>query len=87
MIERLERSLSRFAIPGLVRYVVALNALVLILFKIAPKSAHVLALTRACILRGELWRLASGIFLPTTPDYSWIILYLMYTSSLGSLLG
>ena len=28
VLDRLERALSRFAIPGLIRYIVALNALV-----------------------------------------------------------
>jgi hypothetical protein len=86
MIERLERSLSRFAISGLIRYVVALNALVFILVTIEPNYAGALELNRAAILHGELWRLVSWIFLPTTLDYFWIIFYLMFTWWLGDLL-
>jgi hypothetical protein len=86
MIERLERSLSRFAIPGLIRYVVALNALVFILVTLTPEYAQVLELNRAAILHGEVWRLVTWIFLPTTQSFFWIIFYLMFTWWLGDLL-
>ncbi len=86
MIERLERSLSRFAIPGLVRYVVALNALVFILVSQNPAFAQFLQLDRTAILQGEIWRLVTWIFLPTTQSFFWIIFYLMFTWWLGDLL-
>lgn len=86
MIERLERSLSRFAIPGLIRYVVALNALVFILVTFDPNFEQFLVLDRAAILHGEVWRLVSWIFIPTTQSFFWIIFYLMFTWWLGDLL-
>ena len=86
MIDRLERHLARFAIPVLIRYVVALNALVFILVTLSPEYARVLALDPAAILRGEVWRLASWIFLPQTQSFFWIIFYLMFTWWLGDLL-
>lgn len=84
--DRLERALSRFAIPGLIRYVVGLNALVFLLLLISPAYAQTLALDRGAILRGEVWRLVSWIFLPETTDYFWIIFYLMFTWWIGDLL-
>jgi hypothetical protein len=86
MIKRLERTLGRFAIPGLIRYVVALNALVFILVTLSPEYGQVLELNRSAILRGEVWRLASWIFLPTTLDFFWVIFYLMFTWWIGDLL-
>ncbi|TSA35211.1 MAG: hypothetical protein D4R65_05020 [Verrucomicrobiaceae bacterium] len=86
MIERLERHLSRFAIPGLIRYVVALNALVFLLVHLNPDYAQVLALDRGEILHGEIWRLVSWIFLPDTQSLFWIIFYLLFTWWLGDLL-
>ena len=86
VFDRLERALSRFAIPGLIRYVVALNALVFLLVHITPDYAQVLALDRAAILRGEVWRLVSWIFLPETKDFFWILFYLMFTWWIGDLL-
>ena len=86
MIERLERTLSRFAIPGLIRYIVALNALVFLLVSLNPGFEQILELDRAAILRGEVWRLVSWIFLPTTQSFFWIIFYLLFTWWLGDLL-
>lgn len=86
MIDRLERLLSRFAIPGLIRYVVALNALVFILVRLNPDYAQVLALDRTAILNGEVWRVVSWIFLPQTTSFFWIFFYLMFTWWLGDLL-
>jgi len=86
MMKRLEQSLSRFAIPGLVRYVVALNALVFILVTLSPGYAQLLDLNSDAILRGEVWRLVSWVFLPQTDSFFWIIFYLMFTWWLGDLL-
>ena len=86
MIERLERHLARFAIPGLIRYVVALNALVFVLLKLNPGYAAGLAPDRAAVLRGEVWRLASWIFIPETESYFWIAFYLLFVWWLGDLL-
>ena len=86
MIERLERHLSRFAIPGLIRYVVALNALVFILVTLSPDYAQALMLDPAAIRHGEVWRLVSWIFLPQTQSFFWILFYLLFTWWLGDLL-
>jgi len=86
MMAQLERVFARFAIPGLIRYVVALNALVFLLVHLNPDYAQVLALDRAAILRGEVWRVVSWIFLPETQSLFWIIFYLLFTWWLGDLL-
>ncbi|HEY5811917.1 MAG TPA: hypothetical protein VIT23_04615, partial [Terrimicrobiaceae bacterium] len=62
-LDRLERHLSRFAIPRLIRYVVVLNALVFILVRLDPRYLSVLVLDRDAILQGEVWRLVSWIFI------------------------
>ncbi len=50
--ELAERHLSRFAIPGLIRIVVILNALVFLLVALNPEYVRVLMLDRNAILRG-----------------------------------
>jgi hypothetical protein len=86
MTARIERLLSRFAVTGLIRYIVALNALVFILVTANPDFAGALALDPAAIRRGEVWRLASWIFLPEMQSPLWMIFYLMFTWWLGELL-
>jgi hypothetical protein len=86
LLDRLEKSLGRFAIPGLIRYVVALNALVFILITINPDYASALELDPAAVLRGEVCRLASWIFIPDTMSMFWILFYLLFTWWIGEML-
>ncbi len=86
MIERLDRTFSRFAIRGLIRYIVALNALVFILVTVSPEYADALSFNSAAIQRGEVWRLVSWIFLPNTQSPLWVLFYLMFTWWLGDIL-
>jgi hypothetical protein len=86
LLDWLERHLSRFAIPRLIRYVVALNALVFILLTLDPKYVSVLVLDRDAILQGQVWRLVSWIFIPDTLSPIWVIFYLMVVWWTGELL-
>ena len=86
IIDRLEKWLGRFAIQGLIRYVVALSALVFILVTINPGYSAMLSLNSHAILQGEVWRLASWIFIPETTSFFWIIFYLGFTWWIGDML-
>ena len=86
ILDRLERRFARFAIPGLVRYVVALNALVFILVTLDPKYLLALVLDREAILQGQVWRLASWVFIPDTFNFIFIIFYLMVVWWTGDIL-
>lgn len=86
MINRLEKRLGPYAIQGLIRYVVAMNALVFILLKINPTYVEALKLDHSAVLKGEIWRLASWIFIPETTGMFWIIFYLMFTWWIGDML-
>lgn len=85
-LDTLERRFGGLAIPGLIRYVVALNALVFLLIISNPSYADVLNLNRAAILNGEIWRLVSWIFVPNTTSFFWILFYLMFTWWCGDML-
>ncbi len=86
LLATLERRFGRFAIPGLIRYVVVLNALVFLLVKLDPRYVTALVLDRDLILQGEVWRLVTWIFVPNTLDFLWILLVLYFTWFLGDLL-
>lgn len=86
ILDRFEHIFARFALPGLIRYVVALNALVFILLKLNPGYAQLLVLDRTAILQGEVWRLISWIFLPGTMSWILIFFYLSFIWWLGDLL-
>ena len=64
LLDSLERRYGRFALPGLIRVVVALTALVYLLALFNPGFISVLTLDPARILKGEVWRLFTYIFIP-----------------------
>lgn len=86
-LDKLERNFGRFAIPGLIRYVVMLNALVFILLMLDPKYVSLIDLNAGRILQGEVWRLFTWIFIPPA---GWgmlgFFLYMWFTFFLGDTL-
>ena len=89
-LDRLEHRFGRFAIPGLIRYVVALNALVYILVKVInPNFIFLLALLPGRILHGEIWRLVTYIFIPQfgsfiLPEWLGAAMYLLFLWWVGN---
>jgi hypothetical protein len=86
ILDRLEKTLGRFAIPGLIRYVVALNALVFILLTLQPDYIQALQLDPIAFKNGEIWRAVTWIFIPETMSFFWILFYLIFTWWLGDML-
>lgn len=74
---------ERCAIPGLIRYVALLNALVFILHLLAPGYLSALELDPRLILSGQVWRLVTWIFIPETLSPLWIFFALLFLLYLG----
>src|ERR1043166_6627996 len=66
-LDKLERRFGFLAIPGLIRIVVMFTALVCVLAYIDQHFISVLDLKPALIKRGQVWRLVTYIFIPTSP--------------------
>jgi len=79
-LDALERRFSPFAIPGIIRYVVALNALVYILTLASPGYQDLIKLSPELIMQGQVWRLFTWIFIPPTmsPIFIFFALMLMW---------
>ena len=71
------------AIPGLIRYVALLNALVFILHLLAPGYLSVLELDPRMVLSGQVWRLVTWIFIPETLSPLWIFFALLFLFYIG----
>jgi hypothetical protein len=88
LLDRLESRFGRFAISGLIRYVVALNALVYILYKLNPEFLMALVLSPERILQGEVWRLVTYIFIPQfgglLPEWFNAAMYLVFLWWVGN---
>lgn len=87
-IDSLERKFGRYAIPGLVRIIVALNAIVFIIYKIEPAFVYSLVLVPQLVLQGQVWRLVTYLFIPDvggSPAYDtlFVILYLWFMWFIG----
>lgn len=88
-IDSLEARFGRFAIPGLVRIIVAFNALVFVLYLLDKHFLELIHLDKNLILQGQVWRLVSYIFIPSLgrwwvmPDYLWLVFWLLFILMLG----
>ena len=60
----LERRFGHLAIPGLMRVVVMFNVLVYLMMWSKPAFAEMLTLRPERVMTGEVWRLATYIFIP-----------------------
>ncbi|MEO7166557.1 MAG: rhomboid family intramembrane serine protease [Spartobacteria bacterium] len=83
LLDSLERRFGRFAIPNLIRIVAGFNALVFILARLNPEFVRMLDLNRPAILSGEVWRLVTYIFIPTTNSPIWILFVLLFLWFIG----
>ena len=81
-LDKLERRFGFLGVPGLIRIIIGLTALVWILVQLNPGFRFVLDLDPSRILRGEIWRLITYVFLPQTSSL-WVILALWFLWYIG----
>ena len=81
--DRFRSALDQCAIPGLIRFVVLLNALVFILHLLAPGFISMLTLDPNRVLHGQIWRLFTWIFIPETLSPIWIFFALLFLLYVG----
>jgi hypothetical protein len=85
LLARLERSIGRFAIPNLITIIVAGMGLVWAM----QTFAHVdvmprITLDMGAVLRGEVWRLVTFLFIPMGSSLIWVLVNLYFTWWVGS---
>jgi membrane associated rhomboid family serine protease len=82
-LDKLERRFGFLGIPGLMRILVGFTALVFVLIWLNPDFRFLLKLDPVRILRGEVWRLITYIFLPQTYSPLWLVLALWFLWFVG----
>lgn len=86
VLDRLDRKFGHLAIKGLMTYIVGLNLAVYFLSYIDPTGnlSNKLALHPSLVLKGEVWRLITYIFIPPAASMLWILLVLYFYFMIGS---
>lgn len=81
-LDKLERKYGKYAIKGLMTYIVGISGFVYLLNMMDTRGTYIskLALIPALVMRGEVWRLITYIFIPPSASAIFIIfaLYLYY---------
>ncbi|MCY6484958.1 hypothetical protein OW763_11450 [Clostridium aestuarii] len=81
--DKLERKFGNIAIRNLMMYIVALNGLVFLLTYVNPTYINTLTLVPDLIMKGEVWRLITYIFIPPAFSPIWIIFVLHFYYMVG----
>lgn len=91
LMDKLQRKFGRYAIRNLMLYIVAGMALVYVLDMIAAPVmgsglSHLLMFNRSAILRGQIWRLVTFIFIPPSSSMLFIFFALYFDYLVGTAL-
>src|SRR6201984_1746728 len=82
-LDKLERRFGFLGIPGLIRIVIGFTALVYVLVYLNRGFELFLTLDPALILKGQVWRLVTYIFIPQTFSPLWVLLALWFLWFIG----
>ena len=89
-LDKLERRIGFVAVPGLLRYVGFLTALVFVLEKVNPGYLRLLDLDPVAVMHGQVWRLITYIFIPQMasmlplPDWVNVAFYVLFLWWMGN---
>jgi hypothetical protein len=85
-LDRLEKKLGKYSIKNLMLYITVLNGVVFILQYLAPEADFVnkLTLVPSLVLKGEVWRLVTFLFIPMSFHPFWIIFTLYFYYMIGT---
>jgi hypothetical protein len=84
LLARLERRFGRWALHNLTWYVVGLGAIVFVLEFAKPGFTSMLVLDPDLVMRGEVWRLVTFLFIPPDTSPLWILFALYLTWMFGT---
>lgn len=80
-ISRLERNYEDWHIPQLAVFIVGMNAAIYVLSMVRPEFQAMLSLEPSLVLKGQVWRAVTFLFIPPSISPLWMFfwLYLLYT--------
>lgn len=81
---KLERKFGKFCIPNLMLYIVLTMLAVYVLAFVGIDIGSLLSLTRDGVLRGQIWRLVTFVFLPPGGSVIFVLIGLYFYYFIGS---
>jgi membrane associated rhomboid family serine protease len=85
-LNKLERKYGRLGIPNLMLFIVLGNALIFVMMNMDPSGRLLssLYLHPALVMRGQVWRLITFIFIPPSASVLWIFFALYFYYMVGT---
>jgi hypothetical protein len=83
LLARLERSLGKYAIPNLTNYIVGGMIAVFVLAFVRPDFIPWISLDIASVRQGQVWRLFSYLFIPSSMSILWFFMNVGYLLFIG----
>jgi len=86
LLNRLERKFGDYAIPNLTIYLIALQAFSWALSQARPDFYNLLVLTHVGLMKGEVWRLLTILFIPPRTNLLFLAMILYFFFMIGTML-
>lgn len=83
-LNKLEKRFGKIAIKNLMMNIVSINAGVYVMLLVRPDLYDKLILNPSMIMKGEVWRLITFVFIPPQASLLWILLILYMSFLIGS---
>lgn len=78
-LNKLERKIGKLAIPNLMIWLIGAYGIGFVLYMVSPATVNWMVLSPYHVLHGQIWRLITWIFIPTSTDvFSLLIMSLLY---------
>lgn len=85
-IDKMQRKFGRYAIPNLMNYIIGLNVIGFVLLMLNPNFYFFINWDMDLILRGQIWRLVSFLFIPPSSNLLSMLLFCLVYSMIGNTL-
>lgn len=82
-LNKLERKFGRYAIRDLMKYIVFINGAVFLLIMLNPSIINLLLFSPSAVMRGEIWRVITFIFIPPSMSVFWVLFALYFYYMIG----
>lgn len=85
-LDKFDRKYGKYAISNLMTYIIFLNGVVFLFSYISPSSNIVglLTLEPSLVMKGEIWRLITFIFIPPETSIFWVLFVLYFYYLVGT---